>query len=152
MSRRMEDSHGSKGGSRMQRKDRIFIITLVAISLGGISSCAQMAGGELELVEGKFHSSIAGISGFATAYFLTLNETRVIQRIVIHPNAPIKNVDIYVRVKEDNWKLVKQIKGYIDASTPISVATRGDAIRVVQKSASRNYEYIQKIEAFSVPR
>ena len=87
-------------------------------------------------------------------YFLTFNEPCFIRRIIIHTNRPVKNIDIYIRVEPETWKRVKHFKTLVDATTPIDIATRGEAIRVVQTvviGIDGGYdepEHIQNIEAF----
>ena len=129
-------------------------IALASTAIAGMSSCAQISGEPEERLEGKFYSGGMGSWGSKPAYFLTFNEPHFIRRIVIHTNRPVKNIDIYVQVAPEKWKRVKQFKNPISAATRINIATRGDAIRVVQKSITGGDRggYIQSIEAFGSSR
>ncbi len=145
----------------IQLEGRVHAVMFIALAIAGISSCAQMAGEPEVRLQGRFYSGGMGRFGQAPAYFVTFNEPCFIRRIVIHTNRPVKNIDIYVRVEPENWKLVEQFKNPIDAATRINIATRGDAIRVVQKSVTAAGSYwrrsseagfIQDIEAFGSSR
>ena len=145
----------------IQLKGRTQAIALIAIAIAGISSCAQIASEPEVRLKGRFYSGGMGDFGRAPVHFLTFDEPRFIRRIVIHTNRPVKNIDIYVRVEPENWKLVEQFKKPIDAATRINIATRGDAIRVIQKSvtaagrywrATSEAGFIQDIEAFGSSR
>ena len=126
----------------MQLKGGIYAMIFIAIAIMGFSSCAQMTAEPEARLEGKFYSEMGG-------YFLMFDESYFIKRIVIHANSPVKNIDIYVQVAPKKWKRVKQFKSPVNAATPINIATRGDAIRVVQKTQIYGRDdYIQDIEAF----
>lgn len=135
----------------MQLKGGIYALIFVVIAIMGSSSCAQMTAETEARLEGKFYSGRHGDYGRYPVYFLTFGEPYFIKRIVIHANRPVKNIDIYVQVAPEKWKRVKQFKSPVNAATPINIATKGDAIRVVQKTVTRRYgggDYIQGIEAF----
>ena len=62
----------------------------------------------------------------------------------------MKNVDIYVRVGNDDWKIAKQLKRPVDAATRIGINMRADDIRVVQKTAVLNgLDFIEDIEVYA---
>lgn len=140
--------------------DRIQATMLIAIAIAGIASCARMAAKPEMKLLGRFYEGSMGEFASMPVYFLVFNEPCFIQRIVIHTKRPVKNIDIYVRVDPEKWKLVKQFKRPINAATRINIATRGDAIRVRPKSitAASSYwgydgaGYIQGLEAFGSPR
>ena len=138
----------------------IQVTVLIVIAIAGIVSCARMAAeSEMKLL-GRFYENSMGEFGTMPVYFLVLNEPCFIQRIVINTKRPVKNIDVFVRVEPENWKLVKQFKKSVDAATRINIAMRGDAIRVRPKSMTVassywGYDgegYIQGLEAFGLPR
>ena len=137
-------------------KDNIQATVLTVIAITGIASCAPMAAKPEMKLSGRFYEGSMGEFGTMPVYFLVLNEPCFIQRIVINTKRPVKNIDVFVRVEPENWKLVKQFKKPIDAATRIDIAMRGDAIRVRPKSMTVassywGYDsegYIQGLEAF----
>ena len=143
----------------VQPRGRIQATMLIMIGLVGISSCARMAAEPEMKLPGEFYEGSMGEFGSMPVYFLAFDEPRFIQRIVIHTNRPVKNIDIYVRVKPETWKLVKQFKKPVNSASRINIVTRGDAIRVRPKSMTAansywgydNASYIQGIEAFGFP-
>ena len=134
-----------KEGRMMRLVGGIYAIMFTAIAIAGISSCTRMASTPEVRLEGKF-DNYGGV-GVKPAYFLTFDEPRFIRRVVIHTEGVVKNIEIYVRVAPEKWRQVKQLMTPLDATAHINMAARGDAIRVVQKSASIS-GYIQNIEAF----
>ena len=134
-----------KEGRMMRLVGRIYAIMLTAIAIAGISSCTRMASTPEVRLEGKFDNY--GGMGVKPTYFLTFDEPRFIRRVVIHTDGVVKNIEIYVRVAPEKWRQVKQLMTPLDATAHINMAARGDAIRVVQKSACIS-GYIQNIEAF----
>lgn len=121
----------------MPLRHRIVDIFLLLFLFAGIIGCAQLkavGGGGLERAEGRFYAGPMGDFGGAVGYFFTLNEPRFVRRIVLHSAAPVKNVDVYVRVGKDEWKVAAQLKKPVDSRTPIEINMRGDVVRVVQKS------------------
>lgn len=137
----------------MQTPLNRLIMMFISIALAGISGCApNLRGslvdeGELERVEGKLYFDGMGY-GYASAYILTLPERRFIRQIVIHPDGPIKGLDIYVRSGEDHWKRIQQIKGRKESVVIIHTAVSGDAIRIIQKAQG----YIGEIEVFAASK
>ena len=132
-------------GRMMRLVGGIYAIMFTAIVIAGISSCTRMASTPEVRLEGKFDNY--GGMGVKPTYFLTFDEPRFIRRVVIHTDGVVKNIEIYVRVAPEKWRQVKQLMTPLDATAHINMAARGDAIRVVQKSASIS-GYIQNIEAF----
>ena len=123
----------------MPLRHRIVDIFLLLFLLTGMTGCAHLkavGGGGLERAEGRFYAGPMGDFGGAVGYFFTLNEPRFVRRIVLHCASPVKNVDVYVRVGKDNWKVAAQLKKPVDSRTPIEINIRGDAVRVVQKSTT----------------
>ena len=104
---------------------------------------------ELEPVEAKFYYDPHSAS-IPSAYSVKLPERRMIRQVVIHSLDPIRGTDIYVREKEDSWKLVKEIKTMIDGATRITVRATGDAVRVIPKTDALGV--ITKVEIFVVPK
>ena len=121
----------------MPLRHRIVDIFLLLFLFAGIIGCAHLkavGGGGLERAEGRFYAGPMGDFGGAVGYLFTLNEPRFVRRIVLHSVAPVKNVDVYVRVGKDEWKVAAQLKKPVDSRTPIEINMRGDVVRVVQKS------------------
>lgn len=78
-------------------------------------------------------------SGTGSIQKWILPERRSINRIEIHfdPIEPLRNMTVYARMGEDNWRIVKSIKTPIRKSpyiirSPLST----DAIRVVMSSST----------------
>ena len=139
----------------MQPKiSRLIMMTFFLIAIAGISGCAPYVNGilategGLERVEGIRRYFDGMGYGYASAYILTLPERRFIRQIVIHPNGPIKGLDIYVRSGEAQWKRIEQIKGRKESAVIINTAVSGDAIRVIQKAQG----YVGEIEVFAASR
>ena len=80
-----------------------------------------------------------------------LPERRSISRIHIYfdPTEPLRNVTVYARVGEDNWKVVKAIKTPVRTSPyVIKTALSTDAIRVV---LSATVGLIERVELYGTP-
>ena len=115
---------------------RTFILALLPfVMLGCLSIAAQntvrVDGGMTETFE-------MSESGTGAIQKWILPERRSISRIEIHfdPIDPLKNMTVYARMGEDNWRVVKAIKTPIRTSpyiikSPLST----DAIRVVLSSS-----------------
>ena len=114
----------------MLLQHRVASISLLLLAFAGMTGCALLkavGGGGLERAEGRLYVGPMGD-------LFTLNEPRFVRRIVLHSAAPVKNVDVYVRVGKDEWKVAAQLKKPVDSRTPIEINMRGDVVRVVQKS------------------
>ncbi|MDE0502812.1 MAG: hypothetical protein OXI86_01940 [Candidatus Poribacteria bacterium] len=62
----------------------------------------------------------------------------------------MKNLDIYVRVGNNNWKIANQLKRPVGAGTNIRINMRAEDIRVVQKTAVANrLDFIEDIEVYA---
>ena len=98
----------------------------------------------------------------ATAYTFELDEMRFIQRIAIHPAAPIKNIRIYIHTggkggvyrQEEGWKLIKMIKGRKDFAFIVDTSTKGDAVQVIPTIVGKNRrrQAIKAIEVYAQPK
>ena len=75
-----------------------------------------------------------GDFGGAVGYLFSLIEPRFVRCLVLHSAAPVKNVDVNVRIGKAEWKVAAQLKKPVDSQTPIEINMRGDVVRVVQKS------------------
>ena len=63
---------------------------------------------------------------------------------------PVRNVDIYVRVGNNNWKIAKQLKRPVGRATSIRINMRAEDIRVVQNTAIVNkLDFIEDIEVYA---
>ena len=115
---------------------RIFTLTLLPfVMLGCLSIAAQntvrVDGGMTETFE-------MSESGTGAIQKWILPERRSISRIEIHfdPIDPLKNMTVYARMGEDNWRVVKAVKTPIRTSPYIIRAPLStDAIRVVLSSS-----------------
>ena len=112
----------------------VFVL-LPFVMLGCLSIAAQntvrVDGGMTETFE-------MSESGTGAIQKWILPERRSISRIEIHfdPIDPLKNMTVYARMGEDNWRIVKAVKTPVRTSpyiirTPLST----DAIRVVLSSS-----------------
>ncbi len=121
---------------------------ILFISLGAICACAKILEGpeELERVEAEFFL-VPTSSRLSTSYAVKFPEQRVIRRLVIHTLYPMRNTHVYVRVGENTWKIVKQVKGKIEGATAIDITARGDAVRITDPMG-----FIQNVEVFVVPK
>lgn len=126
-------------------------ISLFLISLGTTIGCAAILEDqtELERVEATFFYDPASASVLG-AYSVELPEERLIRRIIVHSLDPIRNTDIYVRTRERGWIHTKQIKGWIEEASTISIRAKGDAVRVIPKTVLMRV--IKDIEVFAVPK
>ena len=110
-------------------------VLLPFVMLGCLSIAAQntvrVDGGMTETFE-------MSESGTGAIQKWILPERRSISRIEIHfdPIDPLKNMTVYARMGEDNWRIVKAIKTPVRTSPYIIRAPLStDAIRVVLSSS-----------------
>ena len=122
--------------SLQHRKVIMLIIIFACVQMCGCAQLKAVGGGGLERAERRFYAGPMGDFGGAMGYFFTLNEPRFVRRIILHCASPVKNVDVYVRVGKDDWKVAAQLKKPVDSRTPIDINMRGDVVRVVQKSTT----------------
>lgn len=116
---------------------RLFAFALFPfVMLGCLSLAAQntvrVDGGMTESYE-MSESGTGGIQKWI------LPERRSISRIEIHfdPIEPLRNMTVYARMGEDNWRIVKAIKTPVRTSPYILRAPLStDAIRVVLSSST----------------
>ena len=101
--------------------------------------CLSMAAQNTVRVDGGMTETFEmSESGTGAIQKWILPERRSISRIEIHfdPIDPLKNMTVYARMGEDNWRVVKAIKTPVRTSpyiirTPLST----DAIRIVLSSS-----------------
>ena len=131
-------------------KTAISRIAGVLLLLVWHSSCALIMEEppELEPVEAVFYYDPHSAS-IASAYSVKLPKRRMIRQVVIHSLDPIRGTDIYVREGEDEWRIAKEVKRYIEGATRISLRATGDAVRVIPKTDALGV--ITKVEVFAVP-
>lgn len=72
----------------------------------------------------------------------------MIRQVVIHSLDPLRGTDIYVREKEGEWRLVKEIKRTIHSGTRINIRATGDAVLVIPKTDALGV--ITGVEVFAV--
>ena len=131
--------------------NRLSKMTIALVGLAYLTGCALIMEEPLELepVEAVFYYDPHSAS-IPSAYSVRLPEHRLIRQVVIHSLDPIRGTDIYVREKEDKWRLVKEIKTMIDGTTRINVRAAGDAVRVIPKTHALGV--ITKVEVFAAQK
>lgn len=110
-------------------------VLLPFLMLGCLSMAAQNT---VRVDAGMTETFEMSESGTGAIQKWILPERRSISRIEIHfdPIDPLKNMTVYARMGEDNWRIVKAVKTPVRTSpyiirTPLST----DAIRVVLSSS-----------------
>ena len=115
---------------------RTFTLTLLPfVILGCLSLAAQNT---VRVDAGMTETFEMSESGTGAIQKWILPERRSISRIEIHfdPIDPLKNMTVYARMGEDNWRVVKAIKTPIRTSPYIIRAPLStDAIRIVLTSS-----------------
>ena len=114
----------------------IFVFALFPfVMLGCLSMAAQNT---VRVDAGMTETFEMSESGTGAIQKWILPERRSISRIEIHfdPIDPLKNMTVYARMGEDNWRVVKAVKTPIRTSPYIIRAPLStDAIRVVLSSS-----------------
>ena len=120
-------------------KNSIYItfafVLLPFVMLGCLSMAAQNT---VRVDSGMTETFEMSESGTGAIQKWILPERRSISRIEIHfdPIDPLKNMTVYARMGEDNWRVVKAVKTPIRTSPYIIRAPLStDAIRVVLTSS-----------------
>ena len=120
-------------------KNSIYSILALALLPFVMLGCLSMAAQNTVRVDGGMTESYEmSESGTGTIQKWILPERRSINRIEIHfdPIEPLRNMTVYARMGEDNWRIVKAIKTPIRTSPYIIRAPLStDAIRVVLSSS-----------------
>ncbi len=114
----------------------IFAFALLPFVMFGCLSLA--AQNTVRVDDGMTETFEMSESGTGAIQKWILPERRSISRIKIHfdPIDPLKNVTVYARMGEDNWRVVKAIKTPIRTSPYIIRAPLStDAIRIVLSSS-----------------
>lgn len=115
---------------------RIFTLTLLPLVMIG---CLSVAAQNTVRVDGGMTQTFEMSEGGTGAIQKwILPERRSISRIEIHfdPIEPLRNMTVYARMGEDNWRVVKAIKTPVRTSPYIIRAPLStDAIRVVLSSS-----------------
>ena len=105
------------------------------VMLGCLSLAAQNT---VRVDNGITESYEISESGLGTIQKWILPERRAINRVEIHfdPIEPLRNMTVYARMSEDNWRVVKAVKTPVRKS-PYIIRTPlvTDAIRVVLSSS-----------------
>ena len=139
---------------RLETKSRVkALVGRLTLLCGGVmclAGCALIMEPQLQLeaVGAEFYYDQHSES-LPSAYSVKLSERRMIRQVVIHSLDPIRGTDIYVRDGEGDWKLIKEIKRYIEGTVPIKLRAAGDAVRVIPKTYALGV--ITKVEVFAVP-
>lgn len=110
-------------------------LLLPFVTLGCLSLAAQNI---VRVDDGIRESYEISESGMGSMQKWVLPERRAINRIEIHfdPIEPLRNMTVYARMGEDNWRVVKAIKTPVRKSPYIIRAPLvTDAIRVVLSSS-----------------
>ena len=111
------------------------LVLLPFVMLGCLSMAAQNT---VRVDSGMTETFEMSESGTGAIQKWILPERRSISRIEIHfdPIDPLKNMTVYARMGEDNWRVVKAVKTPIRTSPYIIRAPLStDAIRVVLTSS-----------------
>ena len=120
-------------------KNRIHSTFAVALLPFVMLGCLSMAAQNTVRVDGGMTETFEmSESGTGAIQKWILPERRSISRIEIHfdPIDPLKNMTVYARMGEDNWRVVKAVKTPIRTSPYIIRAPLStDAIRVVLSSS-----------------
>ena len=116
------------GGGGVERVDGSYHMELIGEGRYPLA-LAKPIGNEM-----WYRRQIVGDPGIATGYYYTLNEPRFIRYIQLNTIDPVKNLDIYVRVGDGDWKMARQLKEPVDSSSRIDINMRACDIRVVQKT------------------
>ena len=120
-----------------------FVFALLPfVTLGCLSMAAQNT---VRVDSGITESYELSESGTGAIQKWILPERRSISRIEIHfdPIEPLRNMTVYARMGEDNWRIIKAIKTPIRKSPYIIRAPLStDAIRVVLGSSIGMIDHI----------
>ena len=120
-------------------KNSIYITFALVLLPFVMLGCLSMAAQNTVRVDGGMTETFEmSESGTGAIQKWILPERRSISRIEIHfdPIDPLKNMTVYARMGEDNWRVVKAVKTPIRTSPYIIRAPLStDAIRVVLTSS-----------------
>lgn len=120
-------------------KNPIYNTVLFAVLPFVMLGCLSMAAQNTVRVDGGMTETFEmSESGTGAIQKWILPERRSISRIEIHfdPIDPLKNMTVYARMGENNWRIVKAIKTPVRTSPYIIRAPLStDAIRVVLSSS-----------------
>ena len=121
------------------RTNPIYSIFAFALLPFVMLGCLSMAAQNTVRVDGGMTETFEmSESGTGAIQKWILPERRSISRIEIHfdPIDPLKNMTVYARMGEDNWRVVKAVKTPIRTSPYIVRAPLStDAIRIVLSSS-----------------
>ncbi len=78
------------------------------------------------------------------AYYFTMDTPRFVRHLyAVIPHDPVRNVGVYTRRDDKRqWELIKQIKNPLTSTTRVDINRRASEIRLVQKTVSRNRDYM----------
>ena len=131
-----------------------------AIFLAGCSSIlTSLDTGGVERVDGTYRFDFAGERGRdwqhretpdtpqgsgPYTYYFTMETPRFVRYLyAVIPHEPVRNVGVYTRRDDKRqWELIKQIKKPLTSTTRIDINRRAIEIRLVQKTVSRNRDYV----------
>ena len=87
------------------------------------------------------------------AYYFTMDTARFVRYLyAVVPHDPVRNVGVYTRRDDKRqWELIKQIKNPLTSTTRIDINRRAIEIRLVQKTVSRNRDYVAS-SLMGIPR
>ena len=136
------------------------LFLLSTILLAGCSAIlTSLDTGGIESVEGTYRFEFVGERGRywqdretpdtpqgsgPYAYYFTMDTPRFVQYLyAVIPHDPVRNVTVYTRPDEKTrWELIRQIKKPLTSATRIDINRRAREIRLVQKTVSRNRDYV----------
>ena len=122
--------------------------TFALLCLSGLVGCLPIGSQLSNEPEKRLDATTKlGSEGLFLAWYISFNEPHFVSRIVVHPDHPVKGVDVYVSVGKDKWQRIKHFKKPVSADTRIAIGRKTDTIRVLMTSPYPT-GYIQRIEAF----
>ena len=85
----------------------------------------------------------------ASGLVYSIPEQKEIRKIIILGEGMVKNIDIYARDGEFNWKVVKRIKDKVSFPIEITMVANTDAVRIIQKTLTGEGQ-IHTVEFYTV--
>jgi len=140
--------------------ERIMVVSLILLGIIELSGCSSLSfllsEETIEYVEpmntnrGYLSSGQYSLISLE-AYVVSLPKYRNIRKIIIRPHGRVRNLEVFVRTGENEWKRIKQIKQSSDSAIIVRTFIRGNAVRVIRKTVSSNTDgYIDGVDVWAV--
>ena len=84
-----------------------------------------------------------------SGFIYSIPEPKEIRKIIILGEGTVRNIDIYVRDGEFNWKDVKRIKNKVSFPIEIMMVANTNAVRIIQKTLTGEGQ-IHTVEFYTV--